>query len=119
MLTIFLMNTARATYFEYIIALVQMFNVLFLLYTTKMPQSMAYHPLLLIFFLFALEIVMAKAESATCYNIDPGTMAGIIVADLLLTLVIVVITYYCASNRRKKRENADKVYENVRANCKI
>uniref|UniRef100_A0A673A9A8 Hematopoietic cell signal transducer n=1 Tax=Sphaeramia orbicularis TaxID=375764 RepID=A0A673A9A8_9TELE len=70
--------------------------------------------------LFLLSIsVMALAESpVTCYRIDPGTIAGVICADVLLTLVIVVVTYRCASFRRKKIESADKVYMNVRANCK-
>uniref|UniRef100_M4A7K3 Hematopoietic cell signal transducer n=1 Tax=Xiphophorus maculatus TaxID=8083 RepID=M4A7K3_XIPMA len=48
----------------------------------------------------------------------PGTIAGVIAADLLLTLIIVVVTYRCASFRRQKIDNADKVYMNVRANVK-
>uniref|UniRef100_A0A3B3TQA6 Hematopoietic cell signal transducer n=1 Tax=Poecilia latipinna TaxID=48699 RepID=A0A3B3TQA6_9TELE len=47
-----------------------------------------------------------------------GTIAGIIAADLLLTLIIVVVTYRCASFRRQQIDNADKVYMNVRANLK-
>ncbi|XP_028985882.1 hematopoietic cell signal transducer [Betta splendens] len=54
----------------------------------------------------------------SCYRIEPGTVAGIICADVVLTLIIVIVTYRCASFRRQKLENADKVYMNVRANCK-
>uniref|UniRef100_A0A665VSV4 Hematopoietic cell signal transducer n=1 Tax=Echeneis naucrates TaxID=173247 RepID=A0A665VSV4_ECHNA len=55
---------------------------------------------------------------SSCYRIEPGTIAGIVCADVLLTLIIIIITYRCASLRRQKIENADKVYMNVRANCK-
>uniref|UniRef100_A0A667Y3I4 Hematopoietic cell signal transducer n=1 Tax=Myripristis murdjan TaxID=586833 RepID=A0A667Y3I4_9TELE len=58
-------------------------------------------------------------HTTSCYRIEPGTMAGIIAADLVLTVIIVIVTYLCASSRRQRRENADKVYMNVRANCKI
>uniref|UniRef100_A0A3P9H1C9 Hematopoietic cell signal transducer n=1 Tax=Oryzias latipes TaxID=8090 RepID=A0A3P9H1C9_ORYLA len=50
--------------------------------------------------------------------IEPGTIAGIVSIDVLLTLIIVAVTYRCASFRHKKVENANKVYMNVRANCK-
>uniref|UniRef100_A0A671TTQ3 Hematopoietic cell signal transducer n=1 Tax=Sparus aurata TaxID=8175 RepID=A0A671TTQ3_SPAAU len=50
--------------------------------------------------------------------IEPGTMAGIVCADVLLTLIIVIVTYRCARVRRQKIDNANKVYMNVRANCK-
>ncbi|XP_071751463.2 hematopoietic cell signal transducer isoform X1 [Centroberyx gerrardi] len=63
-------------------------------------------------------LAMADADCVSCYRIEPGTMAGIISADVVLTLIIVVVTYQCASSRRQRRENADKVYMNVRANCK-
>ncbi|KAF0045296.1 hypothetical protein F2P81_001825 [Scophthalmus maximus] len=56
-------------------------------------------------------------SAASCYRIEPGTIAGIIAADVLLTLIIVIATYRCASFRREKIENAHKVYMNVRANC--
>uniref|UniRef100_A0A3B3Z186 Hematopoietic cell signal transducer n=1 Tax=Poecilia mexicana TaxID=48701 RepID=A0A3B3Z186_9TELE len=57
-------------------------------------------------------------SNVSCYRIEPGTIAGIIAADLLLTLIIVVVTYRCASFRRQQIDNADKVYMNVRANLK-
>ncbi|XP_026225770.1 hematopoietic cell signal transducer [Anabas testudineus] len=57
-------------------------------------------------------------DTVSCYRIEPGTIAGIICADVLLTLIIVIVTYRCASFRRQKMDNADKVYMNVRANCK-
>ncbi|XP_071372227.1 hematopoietic cell signal transducer isoform X1 [Centroberyx affinis] len=66
---------------------------------------------------FSLQLGHGRC-SVSCYRIEPGTMAGIISADLVLTLIIVVVTYQCASSRRQRRENADKVYMNVRANCK-
>uniref|UniRef100_A0A8C4F0Z2 Hematopoietic cell signal transducer n=1 Tax=Dicentrarchus labrax TaxID=13489 RepID=A0A8C4F0Z2_DICLA len=57
-------------------------------------------------------------NTVSCYRIEPGTIAGIICADVLLTLIIVIVTYRCASFRRQKIDNADKVYMNVRANLK-
>uniref|UniRef100_A0A3Q0SJX1 Hematopoietic cell signal transducer n=1 Tax=Amphilophus citrinellus TaxID=61819 RepID=A0A3Q0SJX1_AMPCI len=57
-------------------------------------------------------------STVSCYRIEPGTIAGIICADVLLTLIIVIVTYRCASFRRQKIDNANKVYMNVRANCK-
>ncbi|XP_075965221.1 hematopoietic cell signal transducer isoform X2 [Anarhichas minor] len=71
------------------------------------------------FLFFLLDLAVALTEStAPCYRIEPGTVAAIICADVLLTLVIVIVTYRCASHRRQKMDNADKVYMNVRANCK-
>uniref|UniRef100_A0A673XG74 Hematopoietic cell signal transducer n=1 Tax=Salmo trutta TaxID=8032 RepID=A0A673XG74_SALTR len=55
-------------------------------------------------------------DNPSCYRIEPGTMAGIIAADVILT--IAVVTYHCASRRRRRKQRADKVYMNVRANCK-
>ncbi|KAM4735589.1 hematopoietic cell signal transducer [Anableps anableps] len=69
------------------------------------------------FLLCSLSMVLADSN-VSCYRIEPGTIAGIISADLLLTLIIVVVTYRCASFRRQKIDNADKVYMNVRANLK-
>uniref|UniRef100_A0A8C7Y6V4 Hematopoietic cell signal transducer n=1 Tax=Oryzias sinensis TaxID=183150 RepID=A0A8C7Y6V4_9TELE len=57
-------------------------------------------------------------STVSCYRIEPGTIAGIVSIDVLLTLIIVAVTYRCASFRHKKVENANKVYMNVRANCK-
>ncbi|KAL2084460.1 hypothetical protein ACEWY4_019978 [Coilia grayii] len=57
-------------------------------------------------------------ESPSCYKIEPVTLAGVVVSDIVLTMAIVLVTYYCASRRRRERDNADKVYMNVRANCK-
>ncbi|KAM9807060.1 hematopoietic cell signal transducer isoform 2-T2 [Syngnathus typhle] len=60
---------------------------------------------------------------ASCYKIQPGILAGIISADVLLTLVLVIITYQCAriqlSKSRKHREKQDqKTYMNFRASKK-
>ncbi|XP_018543442.1 hematopoietic cell signal transducer [Lates calcarifer] len=70
-----------------------------------------------LFFLCNLAVVLTD-NTASCYRIEPGTIAGIICADVLLTLIIVIVTYRCASFRRQRIDNADKVYMNVRANCK-
>ncbi|KAK2910362.1 hematopoietic cell signal transducer [Channa argus] len=75
------------------------------------------------FFIAGLFFLSNLAEALTdntvsCYRIEPGTIAGIICADVLLTLIIVIVTYRCASFRRQKIDNANKVYMNVRANCK-
>nr|XP_046256761.1 hematopoietic cell signal transducer [Scatophagus argus] len=72
---------------------------------------------LVTFFLCNLAVVLSDS-TVSCYRIEPGTIAGIICADILLTLIIVIVTYRCASFRRQKIENANKVYMNVRANCK-
>ncbi|XP_072249406.1 hematopoietic cell signal transducer [Leuresthes tenuis] len=80
---------------------------------------MAYRKLIIVALLFLSYLSVALADSTvTCYRIEPGTIAGIVCADLLLTLIIVVVTYRCARLRRQKIDNADKVYMNVRANCK-
>ncbi|KAL3980889.1 C-type lectin domain family 4 member E [Sarotherodon galilaeus] len=71
--------------------------------------------------LFGLFFSLAPAladSTVSCYRIEPGTIAGIICADVVLTLIIVIVTYRCASFRRQKIDNAHKVYMNVRANCK-
>uniref|UniRef100_A0A3B4ZKA5 Hematopoietic cell signal transducer n=1 Tax=Stegastes partitus TaxID=144197 RepID=A0A3B4ZKA5_9TELE len=62
--------------------------------------------------------VVVPDATVSCYKIEPGTIAGIICADVLLTLIIVAVTYRCASFRRRKIENANKVYMNVRDYCK-
>ncbi|XP_047453958.1 hematopoietic cell signal transducer [Mugil cephalus] len=71
-----------------------------------------------LFFLCRLDAALADTNLQHCYRLEPGTIAGIICADVLLTLIIVIVTYRCASNRRRKIESANKVYMNVRANCK-
>ncbi|XP_026150190.1 hematopoietic cell signal transducer isoform X2 [Mastacembelus armatus] len=73
---------------------------------------------LTVLFLLCNVAVVLTDSNVSCYRIEPGTIAGIICADVLLTLVIVIVTYRCASFRRRKIDNADKVYMNVRANCK-
>uniref|UniRef100_A0A3P9N3W7 Hematopoietic cell signal transducer n=1 Tax=Poecilia reticulata TaxID=8081 RepID=A0A3P9N3W7_POERE len=78
------------------------------------------HYFILFYFFGVLQMIDKRIEvhNVSCYRIEPGTIAGIIAADLLLTLIIVVVTYQCASFRRQKIDNADKVYMNVRANVK-
>ncbi|XP_039974333.1 hematopoietic cell signal transducer [Xiphias gladius] len=79
---------------------------------------MAYNKFFNVVLLFLCSLAVALTETtASCYRIEPGTIAGIILADVLLTLIIVTVTYRCASFRRQKIDNADKVYMNVRANC--
>ncbi|KAG7335686.1 hypothetical protein KOW79_000379 [Hemibagrus wyckioides] len=69
--------------------------------------------------LFLSFLAMVKAEETdSCYRIATGTLAGVVFGDVALTILIVSATYYCASKRRIKKEKADKVYMNVRANCK-
>ncbi|XP_054478337.1 hematopoietic cell signal transducer isoform X1 [Anoplopoma fimbria] len=70
-----------------------------------------------IVFLYNLTVALTES-TVSCYRIEPATIAGIISADVLLTLAIVIVTYRCASYRRQKIDKADKVYMNVRANCK-
>ncbi|XP_052002829.1 hematopoietic cell signal transducer [Xyrauchen texanus] len=69
-------------------------------------------------FLSLLGMVSATEDRGSCYGISPATIAGIIFADVALTVLIVTTTYWYASKRRQKKEKADEVYMNVRANCK-
>eukprot|EP00066_Takifugu_rubripes_P014804 XP_011604070.1 PREDICTED: uncharacterized protein LOC105416712 isoform X1 [Takifugu rubripes] len=57
-------------------------------------------------------------SSVSCYRIEPWTVAGVIGADVVLTLIIVAITYRCASTRQKAIKSADNIYMNTRANVK-
>ncbi|KAJ8332920.1 hypothetical protein SKAU_G00418160 [Synaphobranchus kaupii] len=81
---------------------------------------MAANAVLMFLFFCFYEMVLATENPETdyCYKIKPVTMILIIVGDVGLTVVIVLVVYHCASQRRKRREEADKVYMNVRANCK-
>ncbi|XP_030248665.1 hematopoietic cell signal transducer [Sparus aurata] len=80
---------------------------------------MAPNNVFIIVLLFLCNLAVALTDSTvSCYRIEPGTMAGIVCADVLLTLIIVIVTYRCARVRRQKIDNANKVYMNVRANCK-
>ncbi|NP_001187144.1 hematopoietic cell signal transducer precursor [Ictalurus punctatus] len=74
-------------------------------------------PLYLFFSCLAM-ISAEETEKGSCYRIAPGMLAGVVLGDIALTILIVAATYYCASKRRIKKEKADKVYMNVRANCK-
>ncbi|XP_051922723.1 TYRO protein tyrosine kinase-binding protein-like isoform X4 [Hippocampus zosterae] len=74
---------------------------------------------ILLFCVLCNQAVAQKDSPVSCYTIEPGMLAGIISADVLLTLIIVTITYRCASNQSSKnhkhREKDDhKVYMNVR-----
>lgn len=70
-------------------------------------------------FLFFLDVISAEnTDSGSCYRIAPGLLAGVVLGDIVLTIAIISVTYFCASKRRAKKEKADKVYMNVRANCK-
>ncbi|XP_063054315.1 hematopoietic cell signal transducer [Engraulis encrasicolus] len=80
-------------------------------------------PALLVFLLLCVhEGALANSgpvpESHSCYRIEPLTLALVVVGDIVLTIAIVLVTYYCASRRKRQSDNADKVYMNVRANCK-
>uniref|UniRef100_A0A8K9XCA3 Hematopoietic cell signal transducer n=1 Tax=Oncorhynchus mykiss TaxID=8022 RepID=A0A8K9XCA3_ONCMY len=70
-------------------------------------------------FIFLLKkrlwLTQVQVYNPSCYRIEPGTMAGIIAADVILTIAVVIVTYHCASRRRRRKE---RVYMNVRANGK-
>ncbi|XP_072317305.1 hematopoietic cell signal transducer [Eucyclogobius newberryi] len=64
-------------------------------------------------------VAVALSESpVSCYRIEPGTVAGVICADIILTLLLVTVTYRCARNKQQRTGKAEKVYMNVRAKCK-
>ncbi|XP_019728411.1 uncharacterized protein LOC109517600 isoform X5 [Hippocampus comes] len=74
---------------------------------------------ILLFCVLCNQAVAQKDSPVSCYRIEPGVLAGIISADVLLTLIIVTITYRYAINRSRKnhkhREKNDReVYMNVR-----
>ncbi|XP_049336689.1 hematopoietic cell signal transducer [Astyanax mexicanus] len=81
---------------------------------------MAYTVMLMMGFLsvVVMQCSAEETEKGSCYRIAPGTLAGAVLGDIALTIFIVGVTYCCASKRRQKKENAEKVYMNVRANCK-
>ncbi|KAK2855240.1 hypothetical protein Q7C36_007109 [Tachysurus vachellii] len=80
---------------------------------------MTHQAFLLYLFLSFLAMISAEeTERGSCYRIATGALAGVVIGDITLTILIVSATYYCASKRRIKKEKADKVYMNVRANCK-
>ncbi|XP_055020095.1 hematopoietic cell signal transducer isoform X2 [Boleophthalmus pectinirostris] len=72
------------------------------------------------FLLFSIcNVAVAVSEnSGSCYKIEPGTVAGIICVDIVLTLLIVMVTYHCARNQLQRSYKAEKVYMNVPAKCK-
>ncbi|KAJ8289753.1 hypothetical protein GJAV_G00004940 [Gymnothorax javanicus] len=75
--------------------------------------------LLMLFFLcFKMVLVSGNPDSDHCYKIKPAAMIGIIIGDVGLTVLIAIGVYHCATRRWKRREEADKVYMNVRANSK-
>ncbi|KAK7886661.1 hypothetical protein WMY93_026282 [Mugilogobius chulae] len=64
-------------------------------------------------------VCICVADSpVSCYRIEPGTMAGIISVDILVTLLIVAVTYRCARNQQQRIAKTEKVYMNVRAKHK-
>ncbi|XP_066540073.1 hematopoietic cell signal transducer [Hoplias malabaricus] len=73
---------------------------------------------LIIIFLSLVAMISAEETDSYCYQIAPATLAGLVLGDIALTIFIVAVTYFCASKRRQQKENADKVYMNVRANSK-
>ncbi|XP_062848010.1 hematopoietic cell signal transducer [Trichomycterus rosablanca] len=80
---------------------------------------MANRGFLVHFFLSLVAMISAEnTERSPCYQVAPGTVAGVVLGDIALTILIVCATYYCASKRRTKKEKAEKVYMNVRANLK-
>uniref|UniRef100_A0A672QU14 Hematopoietic cell signal transducer n=1 Tax=Sinocyclocheilus grahami TaxID=75366 RepID=A0A672QU14_SINGR len=83
---------------------------------TTMTQEMTKKSLL--FFIYLSAMVSALEDKGSCYGVGSGTIAGIIFADVTVTVLIVTTTYWYASKRRQKKDNADEVYMNVRANCK-
>uniref|UniRef100_A0A3P8NAA3 Hematopoietic cell signal transducer n=1 Tax=Astatotilapia calliptera TaxID=8154 RepID=A0A3P8NAA3_ASTCA len=61
---------------------------------------------------------IGQYSTVSCYRIEPGTIAGIICADVVLTLIIVVVTYRCASFRRQKIDNGKMTVKGT-VYCKI
>ncbi len=49
-------------------------------------------------------------DKGSCYGVGSGTIAGIIFADVAMTVLIVTTTYWYASKRRQKKENGEKLH---------
>ncbi|KAL4657732.1 hematopoietic cell signal transducer-like [Arapaima gigas] len=75
-----------------------------------------------VFVLLCFLVTVARGSpelsAPTCYRIEPATMVGVVIGDVALTVLMVTVAFHCASRRRRHKEEADKVYMNVRANCK-
>uniref|UniRef100_A0A672SAS6 Hematopoietic cell signal transducer n=1 Tax=Sinocyclocheilus grahami TaxID=75366 RepID=A0A672SAS6_SINGR len=54
-----------------------------------------------------LAMVSAVEDKGLCYGVGSGTIAGIIFADVAVTVLIVTTTYWYASKRRQKKENGE------------
>uniref|UniRef100_A0A8C7MJC9 Hematopoietic cell signal transducer n=1 Tax=Oncorhynchus kisutch TaxID=8019 RepID=A0A8C7MJC9_ONCKI len=74
-------------------------NILHVLYT----QCIQYYIDNYLFFIFLLK-TQVQVYNPSCYRIEPGTMASIIAADVILTIAVVIVTYHCASRRRRRNE---------------
>nr|XP_057940721.1 hematopoietic cell signal transducer isoform X3 [Doryrhamphus excisus] len=71
--------------------------------------------LVLVSILCNLSVVTLKDSPVPCYTIEPGMVAGIVSADVVLTLFLVFLTYFCTISMHQKkhrREHGDKVYVN-------
>uniref|UniRef100_A0A8C6SJC8 Membrane protein DAP10 n=1 Tax=Neogobius melanostomus TaxID=47308 RepID=A0A8C6SJC8_9GOBI len=55
----------------------------------------------------------------SCYKLEPGTVAGIISVDVILTLLIVTATYYCARKQRQKTERGKALCISFKKRVKI
>ncbi|KAM8826413.1 hematopoietic cell signal transducer isoform 2-T2 [Synchiropus picturatus] len=69
----------------------------------------------LLVLLFTLCCVSLAATENGCFKMEIPMIAGIALADVVLTVVIVVLTYQCAVHRQRKTQNAQ-VYINMRKN---
>ncbi|XP_043934971.1 TYRO protein tyrosine kinase-binding protein-like [Protopterus annectens] len=54
-----------------------------------------------------------KKDCDNCYKIEAGTMAGIVVGDVVVTLVIALTVYYCARKQTKKTPGRENLYMNM------
>ncbi|XP_077382096.1 hematopoietic cell signal transducer [Festucalex cinctus] len=94
--------------------------------STSPSGTMACSKLFVLFFsLLCNQTVAVRAgSSVSCYKIDPGMLACIISADVLLTVILVSIVYRCArirhrKNHKPRKDNDDhKVYMNVPTSSK-
>ncbi|XP_072769019.1 hematopoietic cell signal transducer [Nerophis lumbriciformis] len=62
--------------------------------------------------------VVFTDDPVSCYNIQPGLLAGIVSADVLLTLILVFLTYRWTINQHPKKpphKEGKTVYMNFQA----
>ncbi|XP_033013987.1 TYRO protein tyrosine kinase-binding protein [Lacerta agilis] len=54
-----------------------------------------------------LGAAQAQRDCGSCYQLNPGTIAGVVLGDLLLTLLIALAVYYVAACIHQRQSAGD------------